>query len=343
MELFPDEVRLDQAELRRAYLRLALSFHPDKQQQTCHAARVIATAEFARISTAYEQLSARLSGAAGPQGQPLGTALAAACELGDVGEVRRLVQKRPEVASKPDALGAAPLMFAAKGGSGEVCQLLLSARAGVDATDPLGWTALAWAALHDQVSAVRVLLGAGAAVSQQALVLAAFAGRAGALAALAAAAPLGQAPLVRTEQAQQSLLHVAVQGLVYMRSSAEAHLECMEVLLQARCDPCAEDKQGRTVLFHYLSEFGEGKAATRLQASRQHAKAVRRLCEMRADPMATGPGGRTALELAGQRGLARLRRELLRAVPGAHSREAWELPLLQAWMPACGPCLPVAA
>ncbi|CAE7507022.1 ANKMY2, partial [Symbiodinium pilosum] len=76
------------------------------------------------------------------------SAFAAACELGDLEEVRRLLGLRPALAEQADELGVTPLMFAASGGSPGTCEVLLEAKAMLETRNPLGWTALTWAALR---------------------------------------------------------------------------------------------------------------------------------------------------------------------------------------------------
>ncbi|CAJ1441829.1 unnamed protein product, partial [Effrenium voratum] len=156
MHFFDAEARRDAAQLRRAYLRLALQYHPDKVCAGSPDAGS-ATRTFQEIQGAYEELAAALEGKAG-KGPRVRSAFAAACELGDLQAVKAMLRRRPAVAWEPDELGVTPLMFAAAGGAIEVCEALLSAQAALDTCNPLGWTALTWAALRGHAQCCRWLM-----------------------------------------------------------------------------------------------------------------------------------------------------------------------------------------
>eukprot|EP00913_Durusdinium_trenchii_P034352 g32140.t1 len=136
-----------------------------------------ATEIFQEIQAAYEELATRLDakGAIASVGR-VRSSLAAACELGDVEAVRRLLAEDPPAASEPDDLGVTPLMFAAagvqclyrdhsgetdQGGSVEVCELLLAAQASLESVTLLGWTALTRAALRQRTAVTQWLLERG--------------------------------------------------------------------------------------------------------------------------------------------------------------------------------------
>ncbi|CAE8627165.1 unnamed protein product [Polarella glacialis] len=202
-------------------------------------------------------------------------------------------------------------MFAAKGGSAEVCQLLLDARADVHAANPIGWTALFWAALHGQMSAMEVLRAAGAIISDKLLILVCYTGNAGALEALiASTASAQQARCLCTDESRQNLLHLAVSGLAYEKNAAEAHFRCVQLLLEVHCDVSATEVRGRTVLQHYIMDNhwqSEG-----LEHKAIHLQAVRCLCVARADPLSEGLLGRSAVAIADGSKLRLLQQELAR-------------------------------
>lgn len=330
MELFSPSARGDEKALRRAYLRLALAHHPDKQPP---GSREAATVRFQEIQEAYEKLSAAFREGAPAPGR-VKTVLAAACELGDVEEVRRLLREQPESVHHTDELGALPLMFAAKGGSVEVCQLLLDARAEADAMNPIGWTALTWASLSDQVDVMSLLLEKGAVVSDKVLILVAWTGHSPAMRRLLAAAPAEQVTGLLTDESRQGLLHLAVGGLAYEKSAVQEHIRTLELLLGARCDlEGVEGRSGRTVLQKYVGD--RHWETDDLENKPLHLQTVRRLLAAGASPWAKGPCGESAVDIAERRGLWRVLALLRAADPGA--RDAAEAAAPPVAVAASGP------
>merc|ERR1719235_1628053 len=104
MDLFSSHMPCDAAKLRRVYLRLALQYHPDKSLEKD---RTLATQLFQAIAAAYEGLleSLQEDGASAGMKARVKSPVAAAAELGDVEELRRLLQECPARANEKDDLG----------------------------------------------------------------------------------------------------------------------------------------------------------------------------------------------------------------------------------------------
>lgn len=306
MELFPDGVRGNAIQLRQTYLRLALIHHPDKHPPEHREA---ATRKFQDIQAAYEQLEVRRAGGGGPNAQPrVRTVLAAACELGAYDEVVKLLQKRPEDVHETDYNNVTPLMFAAKSGHVDVCRLLLEARSDVEAKNPIGWTALTWGALSDRVPVTQLLLTARAVITDQVLILTTWTGKPGALKELMAAAGDARVRDLRTDESKQSLLHLALGGLVYEKAPYDAHASCLELLLRVQCDVDAHDGRGDTALQRYVMHRHWERDC--LECRPAHLAAVRRLCEARAQPHHRGSTGESPLEMAERCQMWRLHKTL---------------------------------
>ncbi|CAE7221388.1 kidins220b [Symbiodinium sp. CCMP2592] len=300
MEFFAADVRRDAAKLRRAYLQLALRYHPDKvnasrSPQAADREGSLedkeATELFQAIQAAYEQLSASLDGGGrrgpGGPGPRVRSAFAAACELGDLAEVRRLLRIRPALAEQTDELGVSPLMFAASGGSAAACEVLLEAKASLEMRNPLGWTALTWAALRARKEASAFLLQKGAEVQDNDLIVLAFTGNSETFSILLQACSDEKVLAVR-DQKEKGLLHFALTGLAYMKRPAKSHEDCVDLAIQARCDPASEDRRARQcreggmeeavpVLCHFVQCMAEDWATSDLDQSAPHLAVVTKL------------------------------------------------------------------
>lgn len=351
MEFFAADVRRDSAKLRRAYLQLALRYHPDKvnASRSPHADREgsledrEATEVFQAIQAAYEELSASLDGRRGPggPGPRVRSAFAAACELGDLAEVRRLLRIRPALAEQTDELGVSPLMFAASGGSAAACEVLLEAKASLEMRNPLGWTALTWAALRARKEASSFLLQKGAEVQDNDLIVLAFTGNSETFSVLLQACGDEKVLAVRDEK-EKGLLHFALTGLAYLKRPAESHEDCVDLAIQARCDPAGEDRRARQcreggmeeavpVLCHFVQCMSEDWATSDLDQSATHLAMVTKLLRLRADPHAVGPAG-SAVDVAVKQGLRHTYKALLGSAGFASQRR------LSTWHRLCWCC-----
>eukprot|EP00928_Gymnodinium_smaydae_P063692 TRINITY_DN47195_c0_g1_i1.p1 TRINITY_DN47195_c0_g1~~TRINITY_DN47195_c0_g1_i1.p1 ORF type:complete len:356 (-),score=45.27 TRINITY_DN47195_c0_g1_i1:371-1438(-) len=294
------------AQLRKIYLRLALQFHPDKWPE---ASRAEATTLFQAISLFYETL-------ADPSGgrrihKRVKTPVAAAAELGDIDELRMLLQDRPQRAIEEDDNGTYPLMFAAKGGSVDAMILLVEYGADIHQRTPLGWSTLLFAALANQVEAVRWLISRGAIVTTHELILAAYSGSAQGLRSLAEHYPDDVAN-VRTEDDGKSggpgktLLHVACTGMCHLRRDrSEGYLACLEFLLMSGVPVDAlEPLRGQTCLQLFIGR-GEWKE-NGFEESSAHLKVLKLLCDHGASPVARDRDGASAVSLASDLGLSKV-------------------------------------
>mmetsp|Transcript_85864 Transcript_85864/g.161669 ORF Transcript_85864/g.161669 Transcript_85864/m.161669 type:complete len:348 (-) Transcript_85864:19-1062(-) len=302
MEFFPRNVRSDATLLRREFLKLAMVHHPDKQQDL--ALKPEATKTFQRIQAAYDDLLCMLNGPANGNILPrTKTALSAACEFGNLLEVKRLLKSQPSSAQEADSCGKTPLMYAVEAGSLDICKELLRAGASIDMHNLSGWTALVMAAIKDQTEIACWLLDSGAMLCDKVFRLAAHMGSVGVLEVL-----LGlDAPRAITMQCSgYSLLHVAVRGFLHLKCATEKHFKCVNMLLDARCDVCASGPKGDTVLWLFVAEMDEVWAAPGLDSSIYHLAVAQRLCELGADPYALGPDGLSAAKHADLQGRCRL-------------------------------------
>jgi len=305
-ELFARHLPCDPPQLRRVYLRLALQYHPDKRGE---AERHEATQLFQAIAAAYEELL-KGSGEEGEQrpGQRVKSPVAAAAELGDLEELRRLLEEDGEAASEPDDLGVYPLMFAAVGGCVEAAEMLLVFGADLHAPNPINWSALLYAALGNHSAMVRFLVGRGAKVTDHELILAAYTGNPDSLEALLDLFE-GSLAAVRTDSSRKTLLHLACEGMCFLRHSAERHAACVELLLRRGVPlEAKEPKKQRTCLQDFV---GDVRWRTRcFESSRCHMEAVERLCDAGASVTAEDAEGGSAISIASELGLHKVR-ELL--------------------------------
>jgi len=307
MQLFEPHLPCDEGILRRVYLQLALRYHPDKWPADD---RPEATALFQAIAAVYEKLTKPM----GRLVKRVKSPVAAAAELGDLEELRRLLEAQPGRAVEEDDLGATPLMFAARGGCIEAAELLVRHGAEVHARSPIGWSALTWAGLGDQAPMVRWLVGKGMKVAQEELNLVAFAGHASSLAALLDSFS-GSVASVRTDTNGQTLLHLVCYGLLNLpRDSPERYLSCAELLAARGVPVDAKDKRGRTCLHIFVGH--SNWALNRLEASGAHMQMVEWLCARGSSPGVVDDEGSTALSLAEFSGLHQVREALQRFSTG---------------------------
>lgn len=304
-ELFRPHLPCSPKQLRRVYLQLALRYHPDK----CHGHGELSSATelFQAIAAVYERLLKLLkpgeTGALRVKSQ-----VAAAAELGDLEELERLLKEDPQRAVELDDLGVCPLMFAAAGGQLDAIRLLLSYGADVLAKNPINWTVTLYACLGNHGDVVRWLVqSAGAKVTAHELILTAYTGNSEALAALIELFQ-GSLPELRTENGK-SLLHLACEGLCFLKRSPEEHLNCVEQLL-AKHIPVdqAEPQRGRSCLQNFVDDV---RWHTRkFEDSPAHLLALDRLCEAGASVTVEDFEGRSALSIAEESGLPKMREVL---------------------------------
>eukprot|EP00435_Cladocopium_sp_Y103_P034177 s2293_g8.t2 len=227
-ELFRPHLPCSPRQLRRVYLQLALRYHPDK----CRGEQLSsqATELFQAIAAVYERLLKLLK--PGETGAlRVKSRVAAAAELGDLEELERLLKENPQRAVELDDLGVCPLMFAAAGGQLDAIRLLLSYGADVLAKNPINWTVTLYACLGNHGDVARWLVQSAGAK--------------------------GSLPELRTENGK-SLLHLACEGLCFLKRSPDEHLNCIQQLL-AKDIPVdqAEPQRGRSCLQNFAPWPGE--------------------------------------------------------------------------------------
>ena len=170
--------------------------------------------------------------------------------MGDLDELRRLLEEDAGRATELDDLGVSPLMFACAGGCLEAVRLLVEFRADILAKNPINWSVLLYASLGNHAHVVHWLVEQSAEVTPHELVLAAYTGNAVSLEALLDQYR-GSVPELRTESGK-SLLHLACEGLCFLKRSAEEHAQCINLVLQRQVPvDQAEPKQGRSCLQNY--------------------------------------------------------------------------------------------
>lgn len=305
-ELFALHQARDAAELRRVYLRLALQYHPDKHLEEN---RVAATQLFQAIAAAYEELLAKSDPhGEGHSRQRVKSPVAAAAELGDLEELRRLLEANPLLVNEVDDLGVFPLMFAAAGGCIAAVEMLLEFGADLHAQNPIKWSVLLYASLQHHPEMVRFLVGRGLSVTDHVLILAAYTGNPRSLEALLELYK-GSVPNLRTEQSKKTLLHLACEGMCFLRHSAERHAECIELCLRWQIPVNATDPQTRrTCLQDYV---GDVRWKTRgFENSLAHMGVLEKLCMAGAAVTAEDIEGNSALSLASSAGLTHVRQIL---------------------------------
>jgi len=306
ISLFDTHSPSDTKQLRQTYLRLAMRYHPDKAPSN---ERVLATQLFQAISAAYEDLLKSHQGDIIDREPGLKvrvkTPVAAAAELGEIDELRRLLSESPASAHETDELGVSPIMFAAAGGCIPAVEVLVEFGADIHAKNPIGWSVLLYASLADHAPMVRWLVEKGAWVGEHELMLAAFTGNSDALVALLDMY-VGCVPKVRTDQSRISLLHLAVEGMCFLKRSAEKHAACIDTLLKWQVPTdIVEPKKSRTCLHALLAD--KRWRTLQLENSAVHLAVVEQLCQHGANVTLEDSEGSSAMSIAAEQGLHKVR------------------------------------
>merc|ERR1719210_3290728 len=163
--------------------------------------------------------------------------------------------------------------------------VLLEYGADIQAHTPLGWSALVFAALHEQARAVHWLVARGARVVAEAVVLATCSGSARGLRALIDHFS-GDVAAMRTAGTGKTLLHLACQGMCHLRRDRPTgYLACIGQLLRCGVPVDAlEPRRGRTCLQSFV---GEGRWSEQdFEASEAHMAVLEILCHRGASPTA---------------------------------------------------------
>jgi len=176
--------------------------------------------------------------------------------------------------------------------------------------NPIKWSVLLYAALGNHAGMVRFLLRRGARVTDHELILAAYTGNPDSLAVLLDHYEEGPVAALRTDGSRKTLLHLACEGLCFLRHSAERHGRCVELALRQRV-PVDEREPGlgRTCLQELV---GDARWRTRgFEDSPAHMAAVERLCMAGASTTAEDAEGSSAISIAGAAALPRVREVLM--------------------------------
>merc|ERR1712137_609911 len=264
---------------------------------------------FQAIAAAYEALLSPDKGEQKTNVRRVKTAVAAAAELGDLVELRKLLMLLPDTAaSEADEYGQCPLMFAAAGGSIEAAQLLLEFGADVHAKNFLDWSVSIFAALADQDAMVRWLVSQGSQVTDHELILTAWTGNSRALAVMLELYEGSLIRLFKYMNVEKTLLHMACEGLFLLKHSAEKHAECVRMLLQ-RGIPInlANPNTRRTCLQDYVAD---PQWAYRWQQSAVHMAILEELCLAGADVGVEDADGNSAMSIATANGCEMVREVL---------------------------------
>eukprot|EP00927_Polykrikos_kofoidii_P016239 TRINITY_DN17318_c0_g2_i2.p1 TRINITY_DN17318_c0_g2~~TRINITY_DN17318_c0_g2_i2.p1 ORF type:complete len:339 (-),score=54.31 TRINITY_DN17318_c0_g2_i2:60-1076(-) len=297
----------DATVLRRAYLQLALQFHPDKRPED---ERVGASQLFQAIAAVYEgHLKVLDPDSKKERAARVKSPVAAAAELGELEELRSLLTERPYLANEADDIGVYPLMFAAAGGCVEAAKVLLEFGADLHAMNPIKWSVLLYASLGNHGPMVRFLVDRGAKVTDHELILAAYTGNPEGLEAMLELFE-GSVPAVRTDESKKSLLHLACEGMCFLRHTAERQAKCVELLLRWGVPIDARDpRTGRTCLQDYVADV---RWRTRgFENSASHMRVLEQLCVHGASVSVEDAEGHSALSLAAENELKPAREVLL--------------------------------
>lgn len=303
-KLFEPFLPCDSKALRRVYLRLALQYHPDKHGE---AEKARATELFQAIAAAYEELLG--GGSSSDKPTRVKSPVAAAAELGDLDELRRLLVASPLAATEVDDLGVCPLMFAAAGGCIAAARMVMEFGGDLHAKNPINWSVLLYAALGDHAEMVRWLVGQGLPVTDHELILAAYTGNSRAFRVLIELYT-GDVPKVITNESRKTLLHLACEGMCFLKSSADRHADCVASLIDCKVPIDAVDpKRRRTCLQDYVSDV---RWKTRkFEDSAAHMSTLEALCIAGASVTYEDLEGHSALAIAMDSELRRVREVLL--------------------------------
>lgn len=299
MELFKPHLPCDSKTLRKVYLRLALQYHPDKRREVCPSE---ATELFQTISAAYESL---LETGGQAEIRRVKSPLAAAAELGDLDELRRLLNEDLSLVDAPDDVGITPLMFAAAGGCVDAAKLLVLRGADVNARNPINWSVILYGALGNHAEMVQCLAEMGAKVCPHALILTAYTGNDRSLQVMLT---LADATSVRTESGR-TLLHLACEGLCFLKNRSEQHANCVRLLIQHGIPLDARDPEGRTCLHAFVAD--RRWRTQNFEHSAPHMAILEELCLAGANVSAEDLSGESPMEMATSAGLSRVRETLL--------------------------------
>lgn len=302
MDLFNIHLPCDAPRLRRVYLRLALQYHPDKCAESDRAS---ATQLFQAIAAAYEELLESIVGSRGSTVKTrVKTPVAAAAELGDLEELYNLLEELPSRATELDDLGVCPLMFAAAGGCLGAAEMLVEFGADIHVKNGINWSVLLYAALADDAPMVNGLVDLGARVSEHDLWITSYTGNSRAVEALVDRFE-GDVAAVRTDQSKKTLLHLAVEGMCFLKRSPAQHAACVNLLLQRKVPvDFADPFKGRTCLQNYLlDDRWKTSHIGQLELSRPHMSVVEQLCSHGASVSAKDFEGNSAMSIATTQGL----------------------------------------
>jgi len=222
------------------------------------------------------------------------------------------LEEKPESACEADDLGVFPLMFAATGGSIEAVELLLEFGADLHAKNPIKWSVLLYAALGNHGHMVRFLVERGSVVTTHELILAAYTGNPSSFEALMDLYEGSVADLMMEYGGggQRTLLHLACDGMLFLRHSAQRHLDCIALAIRAGVPVDAlRTEKHRSCLQDFVADVRWQSRA--FENSATHMEALEMLCLAGASPTREDADGSSALSLAAEASLRRVRGALM--------------------------------
>lgn len=303
--LFSSHMPCEPVELRRVYLRLALKHHPDKRPESD---RVAATRLFQAIASIYEELSHARSDDGSVPNQRVKSQVAAAAELGEVDELRELLLANRKEANRPDERNVYPIMFAALGGSIAAAEILLEFGADLHTHNWMNWSVLMYAALRNHGSMVRFLVARGAKVTDRELCITAWTGNPDSLATLLDLYD-GSASDLRSTSSGKTLLHLACEGMGFLKSSVESHAKCVTLALDRNVPVDAVEPEKQQTCLHLYVGHKNWKRK-QFEDSAVHMNVLELLCDRGAGVSVEDSDGRSAMSMAAESGLARVRQVL---------------------------------